>query len=374
MQPDQSPADKEMKTAVVILNWNGKEYLERFLPVLIPTIGKESRLIIADNASTDGSVEMLREKFPDTAVMVFSRNWGFTGGYNRALMQTDAEYFLLLNSDIEVTQNWLEPLENWMDTHPECGICAPKLHSWTDRKMFEYAGAAGGYIDRFGYPYCRGRVLGFTEEDRGQYDTPENVFWVSGACLMIRSGLYRKLGGLDERFFAHMEEIDLCWRAQLSGYKVTVVPKSMVWHIGGGSLPAGSPKKLYLNYRNNLLMLRKNLAKTLALKEYRRGKGIAEAVRKGRKQARRTIFIRMMLDGASWLVYLLSFRWEYCRSVIKAHSDFRKIRTKVTDEDIRSYLKLHGRDGSVEGMSSKWIIPRALFYGKRIFSKLPSGQ
>ena len=363
-----------MKTAVVILNWNGRKFLEEFIPGVLRSLGPEAQLIVADNASTDGSVELLREKFPDVPTMLFSRNRGFTGGYNRALMELDAEYFVLLNSDIDVPEHWLEPLEEWMDTHPDCGICSPKLHSFMERETFEYAGAAGGYIDRFGYPYCRGRVLKRVETDHGQYDTPEDVFWVSGACLMIRADLYRKLGGLDERFFAHMEEIDLCWRAQLAGYKVTVVPYSTVYHVGGGSLPNDSPKKLYLNYRNNLLMLRKNLAKTLALKEYRRGKGIAEAVRKGRKQAGRTIFIRMMLDGASWLVYLLTFRWEYCRSVIRAHRDFRKIRTKVTDEDIRSYLKLHGRDGSVEGISSKWIIPRALFYGKRIFSKLPSGQ
>ena len=363
-----------MKTAVVILNWNGRKFLERFVPGILESLGDEAQLIIADNASSDGSAEMLKDRFPDVPVMLFSQNRGFTGGYNRALMELEAEYFVLLNSDIEVPRHWLEPLEEWMDTHPECGICAPKLHSFADREMFEYAGAAGGYIDRFGYPYCRGRVMKFVEEDRGQYDSPENVFWVSGACLVIRADLYRKLGGLDERFFAHMEEIDLCWRAQLAGYRVTVVPQSTVWHIGGGSLPNNSPRKLYLNYRNNLLMLRKNLGKTMALKLFQSGRGKRESIASGHRKASRTIFTRMILDGLSCAVYIASFKWKYAQAVIKAHNDFRKFKVKETEADISSYLKLYGKTGHIDGLSRSWIIPKTLIYRKRIFRKLSSGQ
>lgn len=363
-----------MKTAVVILNWNGRKFLEEFIPGVLRSLGPEAQLIVADNASTDGSVELLREKFPDVPTMLFSRNRGFTGGYNRALMELDAEYFVLLNSDIDVPEHWLEPLEEWMDTHPDCGICSPKLHSFMERETFEYAGAAGGYIDRFGYPYCRGRVLKRVETDHGQYDTPEDVFWVSGACLMIRADLYRKLGGLDERFFAHMEEIDLCWRAQLAGYKVTVVPYSTVYHVGGGSLPNDSPKKLYLNYRNNLLMLRKNLARTVALKAFRNGKGKKESAAKGLRKADRTVFIRMVLDGMSCLVYMFAFKWKYVQAVIKAHGDFRKFKVRESETDVLSYLKQYGKKGYVTGWSEQWIIPLALIYGKDIFRKLSSGQ
>ena len=361
-----------MKTAIVILNWNGKKYLEKFIPGVLRSLGPDDRLIVADNASSDGSVELLKERFPEAGTMLFSRNWGYTGGYNRALMELQAEYFILLNSDIDVPEGWIRPLEQWMDSHPECGVCAPKLHSCSDRNMFEYAGAAGGLIDRYGYPYCRGRVMKRVEEDRGQYDTPENVFWASGACLMIRSELYRKLGGLDEKFFAHMEEIDLCWRVQLLGYKVTVVPSSTVYHVGGGSLPNNSPKKLYLNYRNNLLMLRKNLAKTLALQFYKDGKSRQESVTLGMKKARRIIFIRMLMDGAACMVYLFTLKWSYCKSVIKAHHDFRKTRDRVTKDDIAAFLKRSGKSVSVTGMSNRWIVPAALFYGKNIFRRLMS--
>ncbi len=350
-----------MKTAIVILNWNTKGFLEKFLPPLLGSIGPEAEVIVADNASTDGSVELMKEKFPNVGAMFFSKNRGYTGGYNRALMQIKSDYYVLMNSDVEVPEHWLEPLEEWMDSHPECGICAPKLRSYTDRDMFEYAGAAGGYIDKYGYPYCRGRMLKRLEKDCGQYDTPENVFWVSGACLMIRSELFHKLGGLDDRFFAHMEEIDLCWRAQLSGYRVTVIPASTVYHVGGGSLPAGSPKKLYLNYRNNLLMLRKNLGKTLALEDFRHGGKADESASVGERKARRIVHTRMLMDGASAAVYFFTFRWKCLKAVFKAHQDVRKIRIRTTVSDISLYLKEYGRTGSVTGMASRWIIPRAIF-------------
>ena len=236
-----------MKTAVVILNWNGKDFLKRFLPGLVASVregrgtSSANEVIIADNASTDGSLEWIAENYPELRIIRLDCNYGYTGGYNKALAQIDAQYYLLINSDIEVSDGWLAPLEEYIDTHPLCGACAPKLHSWQNRDMFEYAGAAGGYMDRYGYPFCRGRVLDWTEKDFGQYDEPADVLWASGACLMVRAELFHRLGGFDERFFAHQEEIDLCWRIQLEGYHVTIIPESTVYHIGGGTLQKGSP-------------------------------------------------------------------------------------------------------------------------------------
>lgn len=333
-----------MKTAVVILNWNGKQFLEKFLPPLIASMNVDSAVYVADNASTDGSVELLKERFPGVRTMLFTKNHGFTGGYNRALFSIDAEYYVLLNSDIEVTPGWLEPLEHMMDSHPNCGICAPKLHSESDREMFEYAGAAGGYIDRYGYPFCRGRILNKVEKDTGQYDKPADVFWVSGACLMIRAELYRKLGGLDERFFAHMEEIDLCWRAQIAGYRVSVVPASTVYHVGGGSLPQGSPKKLFLNYRNNLLMLKNNLAVTVS----------------DSRRADRIITTRMLMDGMSAAIYLLTFRFAYFKAVVRAHKDYRRL---VRKQGAKPAQAVDGH--RIKGIYDKWIIPSAILHGTK---------
>ena len=255
-----------MKTAVVILNWNTKGYLKKFVPGILHSLeGTDAELVVADSASTDGSMEMMAEKFPEVRRITLDKNYGFTGGYNRALSMIEAEYYVLINSDIEVQDGWIQPLTETLDRSPEVGACAPKLHSWYERDMFEYAGAAGGYLDSFGFPLCRGRIMNMVEKDEGQYDSPADVFWATGACLMIRSSLFRELGGLDDRFFAHMEEIDLCWRLQLNGYRIRIVPESTVYHLGGGTLPQTSPWKLKLNYRNNLLMLENNLARTIAL-------------------------------------------------------------------------------------------------------------
>ena len=286
-----------MKVSVVILNWNTKDYLRQFLPgVIASTMGLDGEVVVADSASTDGSQEMMTSLFPGVRLIALEQNFGFTGGYNRALEQIDAEYAVLLNSDVEVPKGWLEPLVAWMDAHPDCAACGPKLHSYADRDRFEYAGAAGGRIDRFGYPFCRGRVLSRLEVDRGQYDAPADVLWITGACLMVRMSVWRELGGLDSRFFAHMEEIDLCWRMQLSGWKVTVVPASTVWHVGGGTLPKESPYKLFLNYRNNLLLLENNLARTLSLQM---------PPEQALRQARRRIF---------WRRTCRSYRFrKYCR-------------------------------------------------------------
>lgn len=410
--------------AVVILNWNGKGFLEKFLPALLHSVehfnGQNAKtsaeVIVADNASTDGSMEMMAEKFPVVKTIVLDRNYGFTGGYNKAFEKIESEYFLLINSDIEVPEEWLTPLFRWMERHPDCGACSPKLHSWQEKDMFEYAGAAGGLLDRFGYPFCRGRVMKRLEKDEGQYDTPADVFWATGACLMIRSSLYLKLGGLDGRFFAHMEEIDLCWRAQLNGWKITVVPQSTVWHIGGGTLPQDSPWKLFLNFRNNLLMLDNNLARTCAI-ESLAGKGFAayaddeatEATgradrgkeadatinngrpgteipditrlsRKAARKARRTIFTRMLLDGCSAMAYLLSFHPRYFLSVLKAHNEFRRLRKGISADEVRKYLESlsiipagsrtvqaagsRPRHIEIRGLHKRWIIPKALFKTK----------
>lgn len=373
-----------MKTAIVILNWNTEGFLKRFLPGLLQSVSKEegAEVIVADNASSDGSVRMLETEFPQVRRIVFGTNLGFTGGYNKAfdaiVPETPAgsqeedgpEYFVLINSDIEVTDGWLAPLTEWMDTHPSCGACAPKLHGIPDRDRFEYAGAAGGYMDRFGYPFCRGRVMGRTEKDEGQYDTPQNVFWATGACLMVRSSLFRKLGGLDPRFFAHMEEIDLCWRMQLEGYEVTVVPQSLVYHVGGGTLPQSSPFKLYLNYRNNLLMLGNNLGKTFALMLYRKGAAQQEAAIKGAGMARRRMTARMILDGLSAAVYLASFRPACFKAVWRAHKDFRKTRAVPQAAEIGVYLARCGKKATVNGWYRKWIIPLSLAKGDRIYGSI----
>lgn len=361
-----------MKVAVVILNWNTEGFLRKFLPGLLHSVSKVegAEVIVADNASTDNSMAVMKELFPGIRTIAFDRNHGFTGGYNKAFREIEAEYFVLINSDIEVTEEWLAPLVEWMDSHPQCGACAPKLHSWQERDRFEYAGAAGGYVDRFGYPFCRGRVMKRLETDSGQYDSPSDVFWATGACLMTRSSSFRMLDGLDERFFAHMEEIDLCWRMQLAGMKVTVVPQSMVYHVGGGTLPAASPFKLFLNFRNNLLMLAKNLGRTEALKLYKEGMGIQDAARKGHERASRVIRFRKFLDCLSAGVYMMTFRWEYMKAVRKAHKEFAGLAVIPSVDDIETYLHEFGKTAEINGMYKKWIVLRSMLKGKRIFSSI----
>ena len=349
-----------MKTAVVILNYNTKEYLRKFLPGLIAsTEGLDAKVFVADNASTDGTSAMMKAEFPAVPYIQFDSNYGFTGGYNKALDGLDAEYYVLINSDIEVPSGWLSPLVEWMETHPECGACGPKLVSYNDRTSFEYAGAAGGFVDRYGYPFCRGRILQKLEKDNGQYDTPLNVLWCSGACLMVRSHVWKLLRGFDDRFFAHMEEIDLCWRMQLGGWKVTNVPASVVYHIGGGTLPNESPFKLRLNFRNNLLLLENNLPGTfMAGCHYERSSHChSERSRRiyetlCRFRARRRIFVRMCLDGLSAIVYLLKGKTDFYRSVVQAHKEYRQLRNPGL---IPEKPKLP------EGLYKGWIVPKGLF-------------
>ena len=294
------------KIAVVILNWNGCDMLRSFLPSVVRFSEVDGAVVyVADNGSTDASVAMLRREFPSVHLILLEENHGFADGYNLALKQVEAEYVVLLNSDVEVTEHWLVPLAEYMDAYPETAACQPKIRSWRNKGQFEYAGAAGGFIDRYGYPFCRGRIMGVVEEDKGQYDTVIPIFWATGAALFIRLADYREAGGLDGRFFAHMEEIDLCWRIRLSGCDVRVVPGSVVYHLGGGTLPQGNPRKTYLNFRNNLLLLHKNLP---------------DEVR------RRRLFVRRLYDTLAWAMFILKFDWKSAGAVLKAHGDFRKMR------------------------------------------------
>ena len=247
------------KVAIVILNWNGRKMLEKYLPSVMQYSRDEATVYVADNASTDDSLEFMRKHYPEVKLIVLDKNWGFAEGYNRALAQIDATYYLLLNSDIEVTHHWLTPMIEYLDAHQDVAACQPKLLSIFDKDQFEYAGASGGFLDRYGYPFCRGRLFETVERDGGQYDYQTDVFWATGAALMIRSKDYWAVGGLDGRFFAHNEEIDLCWRLRIRGRRIVCLPESYIYHVGGGTLPKGNPMKTFLNFRNNLTMLYKCL-------------------------------------------------------------------------------------------------------------------
>lgn len=289
------------KCAVVILNWNGKHFLEKFLPSILQHTSAQSKIIIADNASSDGSVEYLQTQYPQVQLICLDKNYGFTGGYNRAFQQVQAEYYILLNSDVEVTQNWDVPLLETLDSMPEAGAVMPKMLSYFDRHEFEYAGAAGGFLDKYGYPFCRGRVYHTLEHDSGQYDGLHEIFWATGACIAVRSNIYHQLGGLDDLLFAHMEEIDLCWRMHHIGYKVYMNSASVVYHLGGGTLPKYSPQKSYLNFRNNLIVLYKNLPASKHNKIY---------------------IIRLFLDFVAAGYFLAHLNFSGCYIVFKAHVVF----------------------------------------------------
>lgn len=246
-------------TAIVILNFNGRRYLEQFLPFVVANTCPGADVVVADNGSTDDSLAFLEAEYPGVRLIALDRNYGFAGGYNAALGQVDADYYVLLNSDVEVGPGWMEPIIRLMESDASIGACQPKIRMYADRESFEYAGAAGGWLDHLGYPFARGRIFDVCEKDLGQYDRTEPVFWASGAALFIRARLYHQLGGLEGFFFAHQEEIDLCWRMQLAGYKVYCCPESVVYHVGGGTLPKGNERKVFLNFRNNLIMMAKCL-------------------------------------------------------------------------------------------------------------------
>ncbi len=305
--------------AVIILNWNGEKLLREFLPsVIAHTPTDIADVIVVDNGSSDDSLSVMRNEFPSVKLIEFPENLGFAEGYNQALKATNYEYTVLLNSDVAVDDDWLTPMYDYMASHKNVGACQPKILSYADKSKFEYAGAAGGYLDRNGYPYCRGRIFDSIETDSGQYDDITSIFWASGAAFMVRTELYLKAGGLDASFFAHMEEIDLCWRIRLMGYDIVAVPQAHVYHLGGGSLPASNPRKTYLNFRNNLLMLHKNLPDTT-----RRCK----------------LFRRRILDGIAWLKYAVTFDFANAAAIWKAHRDFAAMRSNYTlhpDTDLLS--------------------------------------
>ena len=309
---------------IVILNWNGVAHLRRFLPSVVAAAPAGVEVVVADNGSTDDSVEVLRSEFPSVTVLRMDRNYGFAGGYNRALQRIEADYYVLLNSDVETPRGWLAPLVEALDRNPDVGVVSPKLISSEDRRMFEYAGASGGYVDWLGYPFCRGRILRTVEEDRGQYDDARDLFWVSGAAFCCRAELFHRLGGFDDDFFAHMEEIDLCWRMQLAGYRVRVVPESRVYHLGGGTLQTDSPSKVFYNHRNNLAMLYKCSSP---------GQRILVAV------------VRPVLDLLAALSYLVQGRADNFRAVFRAWRDFLRWHGALAEKRraIRSSRKTEAR-------------------------------
>lgn len=287
-------------TAVVILNYNGKDLLKKFLPSVL-SFSKAHTVYVADNASTDDSIDYLRSNFPDVKLILNDNNWGYAGGYNEALKSVKEDYCMLLNNDVEVTANWLEPLIKLLDENSNIAACQPKMLSYSMKDEFEYAGAAGGYIDKYGYPFCRGRIFNQVEKDNGQYDQPGEIFWASGACLFIRNSLFKKLNGFDAEFFAHMEEIDLCWRLKNFGYTIFVQPASVIYHVGGGTLNKISSQKTYLNFRNNLITLTKNHPSGfLWLK----------------------ILYRLTLDGIAGIKFLMEGQFSHFLAVIRAHGSY----------------------------------------------------
>jgi GT2 family glycosyltransferase len=290
------------KIAVVILNWNGKSFLEKFLPIVIK-YSQGAQIIVADNQSTDDSVSFLKTHFANVSIIINPSNDGFAKGYNLALKQVNAEYYILLNSDVEVTENWIEPIIQLMDSSATIAACQPKILDYNHPNKFEYAGAAGGFIDKYGYPFCRGRIFNVLEEDKGQYDTIKEVFWATGACMFVRSEAFWKVGGFDDDYFAHMEEIDVCWRMKNLGYQVYVEPKSKVYHVGGGTLNKLSPKKTFLNFRNNLITLTKNASPRFLFFK---------------------IIYRMILDGVAAFKFLFEGNGSHFFAVIKAHFSFYK--------------------------------------------------
>ena len=335
------------KTAIVILNWNGLEFLKKFLEgVVVLSNETDTAIFVADNCSTDGAVEWIESNFTTVKIIRLEKNHGFAGGYNLALKQIDAKYFLLLNSDIEVTKGWLKPMVEFMDNNPNVAACQPKILSYHNREYFEYAGAAGGYIDKHGFPFCRGRMLHRIEKDVGQYDAATSIFWSSGACMMIRSEAWKKAGGFDASFFAHMEEIDLCWRLGKLGYLVYCVPQSVVYHVGGGSLAYTSPFKTYLNYRNNLFMLYKNLPDN---------------------KLQQVLFLRKILDGMAALRFLMKFDFANFKAIFEAHLSYYK--QKKTLKESRNKVKQLG-EKEILTILNKSLVCQFYLKGRKTFESL----
>ncbi|MBO4665149.1 MAG: glycosyltransferase family 2 protein [Bacteroidaceae bacterium] len=358
------------KVAIVILNWNGSAMMRKYLPSVIEN--SYGDVIVADNASTDDSIEMLKTDFPSVRTIILDDNYGFAGGYNKALAQLpEYEYYVLLNSDVRITQkDWDKVLTDYMDAHPECAACQPKLldlkvlesyeggnHSDSNNtpataegekmEYFEYAGASGGFLDQYGYPFCRGRILGTVEEDKGQYDDVCSVLWATGAALLVRASDWRESGGLDERFFAHMEEIDLCWRLRTMGKDIVCIPQSTAYHLGGATLNQGNPRKTFLNFRNNLLMLYKNLPQ---------------------EELHNVMFVRAILDYVAALQFLAKFDLGNFKAVFKARRSFYKM--KSTYKPIRKALLQKRKTGHVPERYDISIIWQYYAKGAKTFDKL----
>lgn len=322
--------------------------LREFLPAVIEySVGEGIEICVADNASTDISREVLRTEFPTVRLIELDQNYGFAEGYNRALAQVEAEYVVLLNSDVEVTPHWLEPLLDYMDAHPDTVACQPKLLSQRNKDYFEYAGASGGFIDRYGYPFCRGRIFDVVEKDEGQYNSVLNVLWATGAALFIRLADYREAGGLDGQFFAHMEEIDLCWRLRSRGKRIVCIPQSVAYHVGGATLKKENPRKTFLNFRNNLLMLYKNLPE---------------------KELKHVLFVRGILDRVAALVFYLKKDKENARAVMKARKEFEDIRYSFAASRIENMMK--STDEILSERVHFSILMKYYLFGKKHFSQL----
>ena len=328
------------KTKVVILNWNGRAHLERYLPSVVRHTMPQYGVVVADNGSTDSSLEYVAETFPEVEIVRLDRNYGFAEGYNRALQEIEAEYYVLLNSDVEVTEGWCEKLVEALDADPQLAAVAPKLLADTDRERFEYAGASGGFIDILGYPFCRGRILSTTELDEGQYDDPREVFWASGAAFACRAEVFKSEGGFDGEFFAHMEEIDLCWRIQSSGYRIGIEPRATVYHLGGGTLSALSPRKTMLNHRNNLAMLYKNLPLGHLLW---------------------VLPARLVLDGVAAASYLVKGQWACVKAVWQAHVGFYRMLPSLSAKRKAERAK-------------RATLPRTIYRGSVIVRRLAGGK
>lgn len=338
--------------AVVILSWNGWPFLEQFLPSVLETTYTNARIIVADNASTDETVQKVREHFPEVEVISNPENHGFAHGYNEALKQVEADYYVLLNQDVEVTPDWVEPVIEAMEADPRVAIAQPKIKAQRQKTHFEYAGAAGGYLDRFAYTFCRGRMFDVCEEDTGQYDEQAEIFWASGAALFIRSEVYHKMGGLDADFFAHMEEIDLCWRVKEAGYRILAVPKSVVYHVGGGSLPQGNPLKTFLNFRNSLAMALKNWPK-------------------------RTVWLRfswrLLLDFVAAFQALTKWDWATIHAIRKAHWDIFLNPKKWFGKRKQAQALINANridPPNRNGLYRGWIVGAYFLRGKKKFSQL----
>ena len=337
------------KVAVVIMNWNGRKLMQMFLPSVVKyTENDTADVIVADNGSTDGSAEWLESEFPSVVRLLFDKNHGFAGGYNLAVEKLDGyKYILLLNSDVEVSANWLAPMLDVMENDTDIAACQPKIKAYADKGRFEYAGAAGGFIDYYGYPFCRGRIFGSVEEDRGQYDEVIPVFWATGAALLIRLQAYREVGGLDGRFFAHMEEIDLCWRLRSRGYGIVCLPFSKVYHVGAATLKKENPRKTFLNFRNNLLMLYKNLPA---------------------HELRPVMRLRWCLDYIAAAVFFLKADFQNARAVVSARQEYCRMRP-LFEENRRENLRRTVQTDIPERFRFS-ILWQAMVCGRRLFSDL----